>query len=134
MPFIKLISTIIQMTNSAQYPTQNDGTISISPKSTPSLVRRPIPPPRVISIIRANRRITHIARANQVPSDVTYIHHVVVEEQPEAVRLDDGDVVAAVGPGAAVDDHGHQVIQPVRGHHVIRLGGYRSQQSRHQVL
>ena len=52
---------------------------------------------------------------------VTYIDDVIVEEEPEAVRLDYGDVVAAVGPGAAVDDHSHQVIEPVRCHYVIRL-------------
>lgn len=51
----------------------------------------------------------------------TNIDHVVVEEQPKTMTLDDADVVSPVGSGAAVHHHGDQVVQPVRVHSVIRL-------------
>ncbi len=43
----------------------------------------------------------------------THIYNVVVEDEPEAAGLDDGDVVAAVGARPAVDDDGHQVVHAV---------------------
>ncbi len=43
----------------------------------------------------------------------THVHDVVVKDEPESARLDDGDVVSAVGSRPAVDDHGHQVVHPV---------------------
>lgn len=56
-----------------------------------------------------------------VASDLTYIDHVVVEEQPEVVTLDDADVVSSVRPTAAVDYHSHQVVHTIRIHSVVRL-------------
>jgi hypothetical protein len=50
-----------------------------------------------------------------------YIDDVVVENEPEAGRFDDGDVVAAVGARPAVDDDGHEVVHPVGVDGVIGL-------------
>ena len=49
------------------------------------------------------------------------VNYVVVEDQPEAARLDDGDVVTSVRAGAAVDDDGHEVIHAIWVDGIIRL-------------
>ena len=51
----------------------------------------------------------------------THVDDVVVKDEPESARLDDGDVVAAVGPRSAVNDHGHEVVHPVRRLGVVGL-------------
>lgn len=44
---------------------------------------------------------------------VDFIHQVVVEEKPKAMRLHDGDVMPAVGVAAAVNHHSHKIVHPV---------------------
>ena len=50
-----------------------------------------------------------------------FVDDVVVEDQPEAARLDDGDVVTSVRAGAAVDDDVHEVIHAIWVDGIIRL-------------
>lgn len=38
---------------------------------------------------------------------IDLVHHIVIEQQPEAMRLYDTDVMPAVGVGATVNDHSH---------------------------
>lgn len=41
------------------------------------------------------------------------VDDVIVEDEPEAARLDDGDVVAPIRARAAVDDDGHEVVHAI---------------------
>lgn len=44
---------------------------------------------------------------------INLVDHVVIEEQPEAMWLDDADVVTAVGVGSAMDDDGHEIVHSI---------------------
>lgn len=52
----------------------------------------------------------------------SHFHYIVIIEQPEAMALDDGDVMASVGATATVNHDCYQVIHVVCILSIIGLG------------
>lgn len=50
-----------------------------------------------------------------------HLYNIIIVEQPEAMALHNGDVVASVGATPTVDHHSYQVIHPVRVLSIVRL-------------
>ncbi len=53
----------------------------------------------------------------------TYINVFVVKDKPNAIRLDQADVVAPIQARAGVDHYGHELVQLDRVARIVRLDG-----------
>lgn len=63
----------------------------------------------------------YITRGRERSIDLPHLYNIIIVEQPEAVALHNGDVVASVGATPTVDHHSYQVIHPVRVLSIVRL-------------
>ena len=52
---------------------------------------------------------------------ITYVHYVIIKDEPQPAGFYDRDVVSTVRPGATMDHDGHEIIHPIRVHSVVGL-------------
>lgn len=75
------------------------------------------------------KKIMHTVRCQEMSENsfcplippYPYLHYIIIVEKPEAMALNDGDVVASVGATAAVNYHCYQVIHTISVLSIIRL-------------